>query len=96
MGKPTAKMAPARTRRKAISPGVATREEIGQHHHIAGPHLGQYAGMKCRGAKTCAATPPEPNSMHVAAWHWAIRRHLRVGGIFAAAASPEGEVRQTA
>ncbi len=30
-----------------------------QHHHIAGPHLGQYAEAKWRGAKTCAATPPE-------------------------------------
>ena len=32
---------------------------------------------KWRGAKTCAATPPKPNSTHVAAWHWAIRRHSR-------------------
>lgn len=31
---------------------------------------------KWRGAKTCAATPREPNSVHVAAWPWAIRRHL--------------------
>ena len=31
---------------------------------------------KWRGTKTCAATPPEPNSMHVAAWPWTIRRHL--------------------
>ena len=31
---------------------------------------------KWRGAKTCAATPREPNSVHVAAWPWTIRRHL--------------------
>ena len=43
---------------------------------------------KWRGAKTCAATPPEPNSMPVAAWHWAIAVTC-VGGILAAA-SPEG------
>ena len=27
--------------------------------------------------QTCVATPAEPNSMHVAAWPWAVRRHLR-------------------
>ena len=37
-------MAPARTRRKAKHLPIATCAEIGQHHHIARPHLGQYAG----------------------------------------------------
>ena len=43
------------------------RAEIGQHHHIAGPHLYQYAGeMAWREDMRRSATGTQFN--HVAAW----------------------------
>ena len=51
------------------------RAEIGQHHHIAGP-ISTSMLAKWRGAKTCAATTPEPNSTHVAVRSWATRHHV--------------------
>jgi hypothetical protein len=53
------------------------RAEIGQHHHIAEPHLGQYAGeMAWREDVRRDAT----GLLHACGrWPWAIRRHLWTG-----------------
>ena len=72
------------------------RAEIGQHHHIAGPHLGQYAGEMAWREDMRRDAHPEPNSMHVAAWRTGSSAVTCVGRILAADIARREEVRQTA
>jgi hypothetical protein len=65
---------------------ILRRAEIGEHHHIAGPHLGQYAGeMAWREDIRCKATRTQFNACGRSAlghstsrpWVGYWQRHLR-------------------
>jgi hypothetical protein len=69
------KVAPARTSRKATSRGCDARRLVSIT--VSPGLISASMPTKWRGTKTCATTPPEANSVPVAAWLWAIRPHVR-------------------